>query len=160
MKVLSKQLSIRFGSYLSGVVWSTDHSEAPGTKVRFGRACDCAGRNASESRASLESAVAVADPLEKRGRPLGDGGTQSTEEPVAAAGVVGAACRKGVLGNVGGPICVPGSHPEPSPLGRRADRASDRPIVVLKRGNARGAKGPDFRRVWEAVKVQEIGRWA
>ena len=48
VQVRSKEVSVRLGSYPGG--GESDRAvEAPGTKVRLGRASKCAGRNANEA---------------------------------------------------------------------------------------------------------------
>ena len=76
-------------------------SEALG-EVHYGWASGTAGRNASESRAGLESGDASADPTEGRGRPQRRAG-EPRRNALRLAGVLGAARGEGLLGNVGDP---------------------------------------------------------
>ena len=48
VRVRSEEVSVRLGSY-PGDGEGDRAIEAPGTEVRFGRASECAGRNASEA---------------------------------------------------------------------------------------------------------------
>ena len=48
VRVRSEEVSVRLGSY-PGDGEGDRPIEAPGTKVRFGRASECTGRNASEA---------------------------------------------------------------------------------------------------------------
>ena len=66
VRVRSEEVSGRLGSY-PGDGEGDRTIEAPGTKVRFGRASKCTGRNASEAWAGLESLNAGAEsPLNRR----------------------------------------------------------------------------------------------
>jgi len=72
-----------------------------GTKVRFRRASDPAGRNASEAWAGLESEVVDADPPVNRGRPYEWG--RNRQAPVRSTGVLSTACGKSGLRKFGRP---------------------------------------------------------
>jgi hypothetical protein len=116
--------------------------------------CDLAGRNVSESRASLESEDVAADPLQDRGRLLWMG-KQPMHAPVWSTGVVGTARRKSIPGNVGDPILAKVASSTPS-FGRRPNRESERGIVPSMPGNAGGGKAPCF---WCACKDGGEGDW-
>ncbi len=87
------------------------------------------GRNASECRAGLESAVA-APSFQRRGEGR-CGSVVRTEGTDPAAGVMATAHAKGRLSNVRGPTGR--FFEERRRDRRRAGRESDRPIVPMKR---------------------------
>ena len=76
--------------------------------------------------------------------------------PSRSTGVVEMAREEGPTGNVGDPHRR-GVAALDAVTGRRAMRESERPIVVVKPGNAGGAKGPRF---WVLLKKARTGRLA
>ena len=113
-----------------------------GTKVRFRRASDSAGRNASEAGASLESEVVDADPLVNRGRPHEWG--RNRQAPVRSTGVLSTACRKSGLRKFGRPGTGGGrtSNIIYKDGGRTGSRRGSH--VPWMSGNAGGGKDPCF----------------
>ena len=91
-------------------------------KGRLGRFSEHAGRNASESRAGLETGNAEADPPVKRGR-LASVGKRATRAPIGFAGVLAAArMEDGDGGNTGSPVGgehAPNRTPARGRLGRQ-----------------------------------------
>jgi hypothetical protein len=111
------------------------------------------GRNESECRAGLESAVA-APSLQRRGEGR-CGSVDRTEGTDPAAGVMATARAKGSLSNVRGPTGRSlGSKRRER---RRAGRESDRPIVPLKRVMTAEGRGLTFGML--ARKTTVTGDW-
>lgn len=135
-----EELSVRLGSSLDG--WA---GQPAGSKLRansgIGRRSDHMGRNASECRAGLESAVAVPS-LQRTGEGR-CGSVVRTEGTDPAAGVMAMTRVKGSLSNVRGPT---GRSPAATERRdrRRAGRESDRPIVPLKRVMTAEGRGLTF----------------
>jgi hypothetical protein len=51
-----------------------------------------------------------------------------------------------------------GLRPATLSLGQRFDRASERPIVLAKPGNAGGGKGPHFRVLLRKTRARRLAR--
>jgi len=51
-----------------------------------------------------------------------------------------------------------GVRPAPLSMGERSDRASERPIVLAKLGNASGGKGPHFRALLRKTRARRLAR--
>lgn len=83
-------------------------------------------------------------------------GSNRRRHPLWSTGVVGMACEKGPLRNVGG-LHRRGVAALNVGIGRRAVQESERPIVPMKPGNAGGGKGPRF---WVLLKETRTGRLA
>ena len=125
-------------------------SELRGQKVRYRRACKRPGRNASESRAGLESVVVDADSARTGGRLPRRG-----EEPTSAPAAVHRGSGSSTYGRSSDATwetrsCA-GLHPQRH-LGWRRGRESERLVVPGKPGNAGGGKGPDFGCAVEVTK--------
>jgi len=112
------------------------------------------GRNASECRAGLESAVA-APSLQRTGEGR-SGSVVRTEGTDPAAGVMATARAEGSLSNVRGPA---GRSPQATERRdrRRAGRESDGPIVPLKRVTTAEGRGLTFGELARETKV--TGDW-
>jgi len=153
MRDPAEELSVRVGSSLDG--WA---GEPPGSKLRansgIGRRSNRMGRNASECRAGLESAVAVPS-LQRTGEGR-CGSVVRTERTDPAARVMATTRGKGSLSNVRGPT---GRSPQATERRdrRRAGRESDRPIVPLKRVMTAEGRGLTFGVLAREAKVR--GDW-
>jgi len=77
-------------------------------------------------------------------------GKQRTGHLAWSPGVVRTACTEGPLCNVGGPVSVRGRDPQRHAWWRPV-RASERPTVPLRPGNAGGGKGPYFGSAFNGV---------
>ena len=107
---------------------------------------ECAGRNASERRASLEKVVAQADPAGLLGKADTIRGL-SEYDPDRCAGVVATACTQGKRAQHGKPLgVVRESQPNAREGGYGRPGVAERPVVLRKPGNAGGGKGPQFKR--------------
>ena len=130
-------------------------AEASDVTDRFWRPSEQAGPNASEHRAGPETVNAGADPPSVEGRPMSRGKAAQRRErsiPIDPAGVVVRACtqsenRRNTGSPGGGGVCAPTGRPR----GHRPGRVgvAERLVIVMKRGNARGAKEPWF---WSACR--------
>ena len=78
--------------------------------------------------------------------------------PVMVTGVMGAARSEGSLRQRGRPGRVRGVRPATLSMGQRSDRASERPIVLTKPGNAGGGKGPHFRVLLRKTRARRLAR--
>ena len=157
MKVSPEQLSVQFGSYPDeGRGNPTARSSGDNDPRKAGlanlRAATC-----SESRAGSESTVVTPTrPLRGEGRRIA--GKQPMSAPVMVTGVMGAARREGSLRQRGRPDRVRGLRPATLSVGQRFDRASERPIVLAKPGNAGGGKGPHFRVLLRKTRARRLAR--
>src|SRR6202030_2462849 len=120
---------------------------------------ECAGRNASERRASLEKDDAQADPTTLSGKADTAGGSERSNTPSRCAGVVATACTQGKRTKHGKPLGVV-SDDQPDAREGQAGRpgVAERVVVPLKPGNAGGGKGPQFKT--DAIRGEGHGDWA
>src|SRR6266576_2554169 len=107
---------------------------------------ECARRNASERRASLEKDNAQADPTTLSGKADTAGVNERSSTPSRCAGVVATACTQGKRTQHGKPHSVV-SNDQPEAREGQAGRfgVAERFVVPLKSGNAGGGKGPQFK---------------
>jgi len=121
--------------------------------------CGCAGRNASERRASLENADAQADPTTLSGKADRAGADERSSTPSGCAGVVATARTQGKRTQHGKPQGVVGDD-QPDAGDGQAGRSgvTERFAVPLKPGNAGGGKGPQFKT--NATSSEGHGDWA
>src|SRR5215475_12421817 len=121
--------------------------------------CECAGRNASERRASLEKDDAQADPTTLSGKADTAGGSERSSTSSRCAGVVATACTQGKRTQHGRPHdVVRDDQPDAreGQAGRRGDAEGF--VIPLKPGNAGGGKGPQFKT--NARRSEGPGDWA
>ena len=104
---------------------------------------DPAGRNARERRAGFERGDAEADPPATRGKRV-SGGKRATRAPADSAGVMAAARREeGGGARHGKPRRWHGTCPPAVCEGQAGPYGvAERPVVLMKPGNAGGGKGP------------------
>src|ERR1700704_1536467 len=119
---------------------------------------ECAGRNASERRASLEKDNAQADPTTLSGKADTAGGV-SKNTPSRCAGVGAAACTQGKRTQHGKPRGV-ASDDQPDAREGQVGRhgVTERFVVPPKPANAGGGKGPQFKT--NAARGEGPGDWA
>jgi hypothetical protein len=86
-------------------------------------------------------------------------GARATSRPVRCTGVVAAACTQGRRTQHGKPQSVIGDD-QPEAREGEAGRAgvAERPVVLVKPGNAGGGKGPRFKT--DARRGEGPGDWA
>src|SRR5439155_13185039 len=120
---------------------------------------ECAGRNASERRASLQKDDAQADPTTLSGKADTAGGNEQSNTPSRCAAVVATACTQGKRTQHGKPQGVV-SDDQPDAREGQAGRpgVAERFVVPLKPGNAGGGKGPQFKT--NAISGEGPGDWA
>src|SRR5215475_1908324 len=121
--------------------------------------CECAGRNASERRASLEKDDAQADPTTLSGKADTAGGMSENDPSSRCARVVATACTQGKRTQHGRPHdVVRDDQPDAreGQAGRRGDAEGF--VVPVKPGNAGGGKGPQFKT--NARRSEGPGDWA
>src|SRR6266516_615486 len=120
---------------------------------------ECAGRNASERRASLEKDNAQADPTTLSGKADTAGVNERSSTPSRCAGVVATACTQGKRTKHGKPQSVV-SDDQPEAREGQAGRlgVAERFVVLLKPGNAGGGKGSQFKA--DAIRGEGPGDWA
>src|SRR3981189_273928 len=120
---------------------------------------ECAGRNASERRASLEKDNAQADPTTLSGKADTAGRSRAKKPPSGGAGVGATACTLGKRTQHGKPQGV-ASDDQPDAREGQAGRpgVAERFVVPLKPGNAGGGKGPQFK--IDATSGEGFGDWA
>ena len=104
---------------------------------------ECAGRNVSERRASLEKDVAQADPTTLSGKADTTGG-ESKKDLSRCAGVVVTACTQGKRTQHGKADGVVGCDDQPEVGDNQKGRygVAERLVVLKRSGNAGGGKGP------------------
>src|SRR6202030_184144 len=119
---------------------------------------ECAGRNASERRASLEKDNAQADPTTLSGKADTAGGSERSNTPSRCAGVVATACTQGKRTQHGKPQGVVRDD-QPDAREGQAGRpgVAERFVVPRKPGNAGGGKGPQFKT--DARRGEGPGDW-
>src|SRR5450759_1364743 len=126
-------------------------------EIRWQR--ECAGRNASERRASLEKDNAQADPMGFSGKADTAGVNERSSTPSRCAGVVATACTQGKRTQHGKPQ---GVVREDQPDAREGQigrlGVAERFAVPLKPGNSGGGKGPQFKT--DATSGEGFGAWA
>lgn len=107
---------------------------------------ECAGRNVSERRASLEKDVAQADPATISGKADTTGQYRAKQYPSRCAGVVATACTQGKRTQHGKPLGVV-REDQPDAREGQAGRlgVAEGLVVPRKSGNADGGKGPWFK---------------
>src|SRR5450759_1666184 len=113
-------------------------------EIRWQR--ECAGRNASERRASLEKDNAQADPMGFSGKADTAGVNERSSTPSRCAGVVATACTQGKRTQHGKPQgVVRQDQPDAreGQIGRLG--VAERFAVPLRPGNSGGGKGPQFK---------------
>ena len=141
MRVPPEQWTVQLGSHPGGER-SDPAVEAPGTMAASGGLA----KPRAVTRVNPEQASKVQSRTPTR-LIFGEGcharGRSRQAHPSQSAGVVGMARGEGYLGNVGGPRRARGRGPRRH-HGWRPVRASERPIVLAKPGNAGGGKGPHF----------------
>jgi hypothetical protein len=146
----------------AGSNWSShggnEVAEASDVKDRYRRFRECAGRNVSEHRASLEKVDAQAARQPFRGR-LIRLGNRATSISSRCAGVVVTACTQGKRTQHGKP-CGVASDDQPDAREGQAGRCrvAERLVVPRKPGNAGGGKGPQFKT--DATSSEGPGDWA
>src|SRR3984893_2966307 len=120
---------------------------------------ECAGRNASERRASLEKDDAQADPTAISGKADTAGGSEQSKALSRCAGVLATACAQGKRTQHGKPQGV-GSDDQLDAREGQVGRpgVAERFVVPLKPGNAGGGKGPQFKT--NAISGEGPGDWA
>src|SRR5262252_6672265 len=120
---------------------------------------ECAGRNASERRASLEKDDAQADPTGFSGKADTAGLPSGNHTPSRCAGVVATACTQGKRtqhGRSHGVVRDDQPDAREGEAGRRGE--TERFVVPLKPENAGGGKGPQFKT--NAKRSEGPGDWA
>ena len=80
-------------------------------------------------------------------------------DPSRCAGVVVTACTQGKRTQHGKPDGVVGCDDQPEVGDNQKGRygVAERPVVLMRSGNAGGGKGPWFKAGIESRKIQEIG---
>src|SRR5215813_13800407 len=113
-------------------------AEAFGMRVTNWWQRECAGRNASERRASLEKDDAQADPMTLSGKADTAGLPSETHTPRRCAGVVATACTQGKRTQHGKPHGVVRAMTNWKPARDKAGRfgVAERFVVPLKPSNA------------------------
>ena len=124
-------------------------------EIRWQR--ECAGRNASECRASLEKVDVRVDLNALSGKTDTAAGLSKYERS-RRTGVLAAACTQGKRAQHGKPLNVVGDDQPDAGDGQAGHfGVADRPVVPTKLGNASGGKGPWFKTNATSGKGQEIG---
>ena len=120
---------------------------------------ECAGRNASERRASLEKVDAQADLPTLAGKADTAGGNERGSTARGCAGVVATACTQGKRAQHGKPRGVVSDGQPDAGDGQAGRRGvAERLGVPTKPGNAGGGKGPQFKT--DARRGEGRGDWA
>ena len=142
MRVPLEEVSVHFDSYLDGGSGQLLLSKLQGQRVHDWWTCKRAGRNVSESRAGLESAIVDADSARTGGR-LPRHGEEPTEAPVAVHRGSGSSTYARFSDATWEARLCAGLRPQRH-FWWRHDRESERRVVPMKPGNAGGGKGPHF----------------
>ena len=125
-------------------------------EIRWQR--ECAGRNASECRASLEKVDVRVDLNALSGKTDTAAGLSKYERS-RRTGVLAAACTQGKRAQHGKPLNVVGDDQPDAGDGQAGHfGVADRPVVPTKPGNAGGGKGPWFKTDATSGKGQGIGK--
>ena len=119
---------------------SNGPSEPPVQQSPAREISECAGRNASEHRASPETGNADADLVEIQGRLPGRG--QKAEPESVCRGSGDGMRAKGVVGQHGKSVAMVRSQPVIREGQTGSGRMTDRPVVAKKLPKGGGAKGP------------------
>jgi len=154
MRVPPEELSVHLGSYPGGGLERSGRSKLRGQQTHAGGSSKRTGRNASESRAGLESAVVDADSALTGGRLPRRG-----EEPTQAPAAVHRGSGNGMRGRFSDATWEARSGAGSRPRRHfwwRPGRESERPIVPEKPGNAGGGKGPHFWGLPRGTRVRRL----
>ncbi len=144
MRVSLEQLSVQFGSY-PDEGWGNLTRRSSGDKgLPWADRANLQAATSSESRAGSESTVVTPTrPLRGEGR--GIMGKQPTCAPVMVTGVVGSGMQGRFFDATRETRRRSAGATRNAIVGWRPRWESERPIVLVKPGNAGGGKGPHFR---------------
>ena len=157
MKVSSEQLSVQFGSYLDGGRSNPTRRSSGDKGLPWVDRANLRAATRSESRAGSESTV-VTPTRQLRGEGRRIARKQPTGAHAMVTGVVGSGTQGRFSEATREARNGAGLWPARRSKGPRPDRASERPIVLAKPGNAGGGKGPHFRVLLRKTRARRLAR--